>query len=219
MKRKSEPDKFTLIELLVVIAIIAILAAMLLPALNQARKKANTIHCISNAKQIGQAITQYTMDNEDYIPMASKPGTNTELWMDRLMVYLMPNAESYVYPSNYPNIKIFLCPEAKKDGISSGFIWTYYYNYMINNLLNGKKISFLDTRPNKTKTWLFSDNDVTQPNPYAGYEGNVRINPGIRHKGRNNIGFIDGSVLTLQMYPPNLYYGYGHLVPPEYRYY
>ncbi len=73
----SAKSGFTLVELLVVIGIISILIAMLLPALNKAREAAKTIQCMSNMRQIGQALQMYATQSHEYLPYWNQDSATT----------------------------------------------------------------------------------------------------------------------------------------------
>lgn len=160
MKNYQRKNNFTLIELLIVIAIIAILASMLLPALNKAREKAQTIDCAGNFKQMGAALMMYTSDEDGFLPairLDDKENGHWVTFVDRLLPYVKPNGKVWGAMGYYWKDSPFLCrslmaqdPTFRNTASRNGTIYTCTYTvpgWMDYN--PGLTPSYSLARPNK----------------------------------------------------------------------
>ena len=214
VKRSFSPlpkNTFTLIELLVVIAIIAILAAILLPALNQARERGRSTSCLSNARQLGVANLLYSESNADYFIFDTDYGRNL-YWCGKFSPSTFGNVKPEGglndYMGNDENVRG--CPSVMADK-ESGNNGTGGYGYSScvgawNGRFSGASAK-LSQFTNSSKTIMFADNALPGG---SGFVENISVNPPtwgynfeidgslpdpemhFRHNGFTNVAWSDG---------------------------
>ena len=216
MKKQQSQRHFTLIELLVVIAIIAILAAMLLPALSKARQKARSISCVNNLKTITLQSTLYADDFQDfYMPLRATQSSG-DMWQDIMLKNTMGSSNTYY---DYP---FMFCPETmhpKNDTSTFGYFHAWYPGYgaplngpfneqIFIGPTNGRYNSWKKTSiRNPTITLLAGDssNDSYKQYGYCrinnkgGEHTTETTNWGKHGHNSENFGFVDGHVESIRI--------------------
>jgi prepilin-type N-terminal cleavage/methylation domain-containing protein/prepilin-type processing-associated H-X9-DG protein len=223
--RRRGHSAFTLIELLVVIAIIAVLAALLLPALGQAKGRAHAIACLSNIKQLSLAWFLYTDENDDYlVNNHGKPETiaKRNTWANNVLdwsasddnvnpVYL---TASLLGPYTGPSAPVFKCPSDRSVSAAGLRNRSVAMNAMVGdpgvltNVFNPGYLQFFKSSDITTPANIFvfldenprTINDGFFVNRLDDYEwGNL---PGSYHNGAANLSFADGHTETHRWVAP-----------------
>jgi len=220
MKKRLRQSSFTLIELLIVIAIIAILAAMLLPALNRAREVAKGLQCVSNKKQAMLAQVQYASDFNGFMVGFLPGNSNYGLW-GAVLCNSQDNSGLYsINGKGYLAKGCIQCPSARnrnKPGDSNFQFWysTYGidYSYYNNNPMDSNRsrifgeyilssdspelyLFVLGKMKRTSDILIFADTLWLKNNtPIPRFFFNARLDTGAvvqAHQGRTSAAFADG---------------------------